>query len=93
MVAARKSAPVTAVSSRSASQKSHRPPAAGTTPETNGHHLTRPTDAEIAEKVKELVRLAQEQGYLTHGDVSEVLPEKLISAEELDEIIRLASAR
>jgi RNA polymerase primary sigma factor len=42
--------------------------------------------AEIAEKIKELVRLAQEQGYLTYGDVNDALPDTLISAEELDEI-------
>jgi RNA polymerase primary sigma factor len=42
--------------------------------------------AEIAEKVKELVRLAQEQGYLTYGDINDALPDSLISAEELDEI-------
>src|SRR5207253_10364374 len=42
--------------------------------------------AEVAEKVKELVRLAQEQGYLTYGDINDALPDTLISAEELDEI-------
>jgi RNA polymerase primary sigma factor len=42
--------------------------------------------AEIAEKIKELVRLAQEQGYLTYNDINEVLPESLISGEELDEV-------
>ncbi|HXT12320.1 MAG TPA: RNA polymerase sigma factor RpoD [Candidatus Angelobacter sp.] len=41
---------------------------------------------EIAEKIKELVRLAQEQGYLTYNDINEVLPESLISGEELDEV-------
>src|SRR6185369_1221461 len=29
--------------------------------------------AELAEKVKELVRLAQEQGYLTYGDINDAL--------------------
>ncbi|HEU5124617.1 MAG TPA: RNA polymerase sigma factor RpoD [Verrucomicrobiae bacterium] len=42
--------------------------------------------AEIAEKIKELVRLAQEQGYLTYGDVTEIMPESLVSAEELDDV-------
>ncbi len=42
--------------------------------------------AEIAEKIKELVRLAQEQGYLTYGDITEALPENLVTAEDLDEI-------
>src|SRR5262245_4375808 len=42
--------------------------------------------AEIAEKIKELVRLAQEQGYLTYGDINDALPDTLISADELDDI-------
>jgi RNA polymerase primary sigma factor len=42
--------------------------------------------AEIAEKIKELVRLAQEQGYLTYNDVNEALPDTLISGDELDEV-------
>jgi RNA polymerase primary sigma factor len=41
---------------------------------------------EIAAKIKELVRLAQEQGYLTYGDINDALPDSLVSPEELDEI-------
>ena len=41
---------------------------------------------EIAEKVKELVRLAQEQGYLTYSDINDSLPDNFITPEELDEI-------
>src|SRR5215472_4511516 len=42
--------------------------------------------AEIAEKVKELVRLAQEQGYLTYGDINDVLPDTMVTPEDLDDI-------
>jgi RNA polymerase primary sigma factor len=42
--------------------------------------------AEIAEKVKELVRLAQEQGYLTYNDINEALPDSVVTAEDLDDI-------
>src|SRR5438034_9391072 len=42
--------------------------------------------AEVAEKIKELVRLAQEQGYLTYNDINDALPDTMITAEELDEI-------
>ena len=42
--------------------------------------------AEITEKIKELVRLAQEQGYLTYNDITEALPDTLITPEDLDEI-------
>ena len=37
-------------------------------------------------KIKELVRLAQEQGYLTYSDINDALPDGLIGPEELDEI-------
>ena len=49
--------------------------------------LPRPTSgADLAEKVKELVRLAQEQGQLTFNDISEALPESEATPEKLDEI-------
>jgi RNA polymerase primary sigma factor len=44
------------------------------------------SDAELAEKIKELVRLAQEQGHLTYNDISEALPETAIEPEKLDQI-------
>jgi RNA polymerase primary sigma factor len=42
--------------------------------------------ADLTEKIKELVRLAQEQGYLTYGDINDALPDNLVTAEDLDEI-------
>ena len=48
--------------------------------------LTRANATEMAEKVKELVRLAQEQGYLTYNDINEALPDSVVTAEEMDEI-------
>ena len=41
---------------------------------------------ELTEKIKELVRLAQEQGYLTYGDINDALPDTLVTADDLDEI-------
>ena len=38
-------------------------------------------------KIKELIKLAREQGYLTYGDVNDILPESILSAEELDSIL------
>src|SRR5689334_16325827 len=38
-----------------------------------------PGTVEIPEKVKELVRLAQEQGYLTYGDINDTLPDHVIA--------------
>jgi RNA polymerase primary sigma factor len=48
--------------------------------------LTSTAPADIAEKVKELIRLAQDQGHLTYSDINDALPENLISPDELDEI-------
>jgi RNA polymerase primary sigma factor len=41
---------------------------------------------ELAEKVKELVRLAREQGYLTYNDINDALPDVVVSTEELDDL-------
>jgi len=41
-------------------------------------------DADLSEKIKELVRLAQEQGHLTYNDINEILPDNTIEPEKLD---------
>ena len=41
---------------------------------------------DLTEKVKELVRLAQEQGYLTYSDINDALPDGVISPDELDDL-------
>src|SRR5512144_945463 len=41
----------------------------------------------IAEHIKELVKLAREQGYLTYGDLNDTLPDTITSPEELDNIL------
>jgi RNA polymerase primary sigma factor len=57
---------------------------------SNGSPAAQPSSAahaaELAEKIKELVRLAQEQGYLTYGDINDALPDGFITPEDLDEI-------
>jgi RNA polymerase primary sigma factor len=58
------------------------PPKAGITPPPSDSL----SSTEIAQKIKELVELAQEQGYLTFGDITETLPEHLVGPEELDEV-------
>ncbi|MBI5385049.1 MAG: RNA polymerase sigma factor RpoD [Verrucomicrobia bacterium] len=42
---------------------------------------------ELTEKVKDLIRLAQEQGYLTYSDINDALPESIVSPEEVDDIL------
>jgi RNA polymerase primary sigma factor len=41
---------------------------------------------DIAEKVKELVRLSKEQGYLTYNDINDALPDNIVNPDDLDEI-------
>ena len=41
----------------------------------------------MTEKIKELLRLAQEQGYLTYNDVNDALPSHMIMPDEFDEIL------
>jgi RNA polymerase primary sigma factor len=48
--------------------------------------LTTAPGAELTEKIKELVRLAQEQGYLTYGDINDALPDQVNTPDQLDEI-------
>lgn len=38
----------------------------------------------ITEKVKELLRLAQDQGFLTYDDINDALPDEIITPEVLD---------
>src|ERR1700722_12835211 len=40
----------------------------------------------IVEKVKELLRLAQDQGYLTYDDINDALPDEFVTPEILDTI-------
>src|SRR5258706_451413 len=40
--------------------------------------------AELGEKFKELVRLAQEQGHLTHSDINDSFPENELTPEKVD---------
>ncbi len=59
-------------------------------PLAHAHHTIGPMKAqsgvELSEKIKELLRLAQEQGYLTYNDINDALPDNIVTAEELDEI-------
>ena len=41
---------------------------------------------DLTEKVKELVRLAQEQGYLTYNDINDALGDSIVSPDELDDL-------
>jgi RNA polymerase primary sigma factor len=51
------------------------------------HHQPVALDSPIiAEKVKELLRLSQDQGYLTYDDINDALPDDFVTPEILDTI-------
>jgi len=41
---------------------------------------------DLTDKVKELVRLAQEQGYLTYDDINDALPDGIVTPDDVDEV-------
>ncbi len=43
---------------------------------------------EIQQKLRELIKLAKEQEYLTYEDVNELLPDEVVDAETLDEVLQ-----
>ncbi len=45
--------------------------------------------SERNKKIKELIRLANKQGYLTYANINDILPDDIVSAEEIDSIIML----
>jgi RNA polymerase primary sigma factor len=49
--------------------------------------LNRLDSPEIQEKLRELVKLAKEQGYITFDDLSEILPDSVNEPEEMDAIM------
>ncbi len=57
------------------------PPAAVVSPEMHTQ-----SGVDLTEKIKELVRLAQEQGYLTYSDINDIIPDSVISPDDLDEV-------
>ncbi len=40
-------------------------------------------------KIRELVKIAQEQGFVTYDDINEIIPETVVSPEEFDSILIL----
>jgi RNA polymerase primary sigma factor len=90
---ARKPAPAAKAAARPASRKEPVAPVVEETLSVNGTHLNgeakTPADAQkaIQEKVRELIKLAKEQGYVTFDDLEEALPEGVSDPETMDSII------
>ncbi|MGA7129749.1 MAG: RNA polymerase sigma factor region1.1 domain-containing protein, partial [Chthoniobacterales bacterium] len=61
-------------------------------PPANGEHAASPrishteTSFDLQERLRELVKLAKEQGYLTYDDINEALPEGMADPDEMDQI-------
>jgi len=59
---------------------------AGVKPLTEAEISEGITNADLKEKIKELISLARDQGYLTYSDIESALPEKFVSSEDMDEV-------
>jgi RNA polymerase primary sigma factor len=61
-------------------------------PASNGDHTASvrishtETSFDLQERLRELVKLAKEQGYLTYDDINEALPEGMADPDEMDQI-------
>ncbi|HXR03364.1 MAG TPA: RNA polymerase sigma factor RpoD [Verrucomicrobiae bacterium] len=53
---------------------------------TKAARLLNHSDTELSEIIKELVRLAREQGHLTYNDINDTLPENCATPEKLDQL-------
>jgi RNA polymerase primary sigma factor len=53
---------------------------------TTAHEMLTVDSPVIAEKIKELLRLSQDQGYLTYDDINDALPDDIVTPEILDAI-------
>src|SRR6266481_992976 len=49
-------------------------------------NVTTRTGVDLTEKVRDLLRLAREQGHLTYEDVNDALPDHLVTAQDLDQV-------
>src|SRR4051795_10801165 len=86
-ITAFKSKPVTSL------VKTRRRPTAGKNTEKNGEKNgapvppLSPSEDELQVRIRELIKLAKEQGYLTFDDLNEALPEGVTDADDLDAIL------
>ena len=49
-------------------------------------NVTTKTGLDLTEKVRDLLRLAKEQGHLTYDDVNDALPDHMVTAADLDQV-------
>ncbi len=53
--------------------------------ELPSEEMQTPSGVDITEKVKQMLRLAQEQGYLTYSDINDALPD-MVTPDDLDDL-------
>jgi RNA polymerase primary sigma factor len=61
------------------------PPIASTNGSTLAAHV--PTEVDLQERLREMVKLAKEQGYLTYDDINEALPEGMVDPDEMEQLL------
>lgn len=50
---------------------------------------TEPAKGSVNEKIRVLIRLAKEQGYLTYGDINKALPDNVENPEDIENIVSI----
>src|SRR5690606_22849662 len=62
-------------------------PAEGKATRPQGQGKARIDTPEIQEKIRELIKLAKEQEYLTYDDINEILPNDLVEPADVEAIM------
>jgi RNA polymerase primary sigma factor len=60
-------------------------PIASTNGTTLAAHIS--TEVDLQERLREMVKLAKEQGYLTYDDINEALPEGMVDPDEMEQLL------
>ncbi|MGE9268698.1 MAG: sigma-70 factor domain-containing protein, partial [Verrucomicrobiales bacterium] len=87
--AAKKAAPKKAPAAKKAAPAKSAPAAAEkkSTPAKKAALKARIDTPEIQEKIRELIKLAKEQDYLTYDDIHEILPKDIVEPADVDAIL------
>jgi RNA polymerase primary sigma factor len=60
--------------------------AANAVAQTGDDSIKTASGVDLAEKLRELLLLAKEQGHLTHDDINDALPETMVTPDDVDQI-------
>src|SRR5664279_3426089 len=73
--------------SRSAKSPLALPAAPRTDAQQSVASITSQQGVDLTQKVKDLLRLAKEQGHLTHDDLNDALPHEMVTPADLDQVL------